>query len=363
MAPSRPSPSSAPSAGGPLRVRGPAELVAAIPVLLGFAPSESLVLVSTGGESGRRLGLTLRADLPPPELSEAVCAAAASNLLVGSPVGAVVVVVGGGPASGAGPLRRDVAEAAVAALEERGVAVHTAVWAERCAAASRWRCYDLCDCSGLLADPATTPLAAAAVAAGKVLRGGREELERLVAPVDAEVLRRREGRLERAVDELSSLPDPAAALDPQAQLAVVETAIAEQASGRLVLDDARVVALAAALAVPAVRDAALLACAGPRAAAAEQLWAALARETPDPEAAEPAALLAASALLRGDGALANVALERAEAAWPAHRLTRILIDAAQLGVSPERFRAWLGTTSGSARRRRGARSRRRVRRR
>ena len=63
---------------------------------------------------------------------------------------------------------------------------------------------------------------------------------------------------------------------------------------------------------------------GPAAAAAEQLWAALVRELPDPEAAEPAALLAVSALLRGDGALANVALDRAEQAWPGHRLTRLL---------------------------------------
>jgi hypothetical protein len=322
------------------------------------------VLVSTRGKSGRRLGLTLRADLPPPEATTVVCAAAASNLLVGSPVGAAVVVVGGGPATGAGPPRRDVAEALVIALEARGVAVHTAVWAERCATDSPWRCYDPCGCSGQLPDPTTTPFAAAAVAEGKVLRGAREELERLVAPVDSEVMRRRDALLERAVEGFSSLPDPAAALHPQAQLAVVETAIADQASGQLVLDDARVVALATALAVPTVRDAALLACLGPRATAAEQLWAALARETPDPEAAEPAALLAASALVRGDGALANVALDRAAAAWPTHRLTGILAEAAQACVSPEQVRAWLrGASRTSGHRRRVARSRRRGRRR
>jgi hypothetical protein len=80
---------------------------------------------------------------------------------------------------------------------------------------------------------------------------------------------------------------------------------------------------------------------GPRPAAAEQLWAALARETPDPEAAEPAALLAVSALLRGDGALANVALDRAERAWPGHRLTRLLRVAAEGGLRPSEVRAWL----------------------
>ena len=46
-----------------VRVREPGELVAAVPVLLGFHPHESLVLVATGGETGRRLGLTLRVDL------------------------------------------------------------------------------------------------------------------------------------------------------------------------------------------------------------------------------------------------------------------------------------------------------------
>ena len=56
-----------------------------------------------------------------------------------------------------------------------------------------------------------------------------------------------------------------------------------------------------------VSDAALARCAAPEAGldGAEHLWAALVRETPDPEAAEPAALLAACALLRGDGALAG----------------------------------------------------------
>ena len=107
------------------------------------------------------------------------------------------------------------------------------------------------------------------------------------------------------------------------------------------LDDERVLALVRALRLPVVRDAAIASCTGSRPAAAEALWAALARETPDPEAAEPAALLALSALLRGDGALANVALDRAEAAWPAHRLTAILRGLAQAGARPDELRACL----------------------
>ena len=70
----------------------------------------------------------------------------------------------------------------------------------------------------------------------------------------------------------------------------------------------------------------------------ERVWAALVREMPDPEAAEPAALLAACALLRGDGALAGIALYRAEQAWPGHRLTGLLRAVWAAGMPPERVR-------------------------
>ena len=107
------------------------------------------------------------------------------------------------------------------------------------------------------------------------------------------------------------------------------------------LDDERVVALTRALQIPVVRDAAVAACVGSRPATAAALYAAMARGTPDPEAAEPAALLALTALLQGDGALANVALERAEAAWPGHHLTQTLRGLAVAGIHPCKLRACL----------------------
>jgi hypothetical protein len=107
------------------------------------------------------------------------------------------------------------------------------------------------------------------------------------------------------------------------------------------LNDQRVVALTRALQIPVVRDAAVAACVGSRPAAAAALWAAMARGTPDPEAAAPAALLALTALLQGDGALANVALERAGAAWPGHHLTETLRGLAAAGIHPSELRACL----------------------
>jgi hypothetical protein len=337
----------------PLRIRDPGDLVAAVPVLIGFHPRESLVLVATGGASGRRVGLTLRIDLPPPDHTAEVCERVAGSLLAGSPAGAAVIVVAQGPGGSSAPARPDVAAAAVAALEERGVDVHTVTWAAGTAAGGRWACYEPCGCSGRLPDPACTDMAVAAVAAGHVVYAGRDELEGLVAPTDTVRLNRRQRLLARAADRMRAGGEPSGPGRTAERLAghraVADAAIADAAAGRLELDDDRVVALAGALDEPAVRDALVLRCAGPRPGGTEQLWAALARETPDPHAAQPAALLAVSALLRGDGALANVALDRAEQAWPGHRLTTILRMAADAGIPPDRFRAMVlgGSTLGT----------------
>ncbi|MBN9098981.1 MAG: DUF4192 domain-containing protein [Pseudonocardia sp.] len=314
----------------PLRIGEPAELVAALPYLLGFHPRESLVLVATGGSSGRRLGLTVRVDLPPPDDVGAVAEAVVASLMLDDPAGAAVVVL----SAGADPPARALVDHVVDHLGSRGLDVHTVMWAESATAGARWSCFDdpAC-CGGLVPDPAATAFAAAAVARGAVARADRADLEHQVAAADGARLARREAMI---VDDAAVLPDRTAAL------AAVDAALRDAAAGRLVLDDEQVVALAAALSDVRVRDAAMLRGAGPMAAAAEHLWAALCRETPDPEAAEPAALLAVSALLRGDGALAHVALDRAERAWPGHRLTGLLRQVADAGIRPGVFRDCIG---------------------
>ena len=352
-----------------VRVNTPTDLIAALPYLLGFHPRESLVLVATRGRTGGSLGLTLRVDLPPPRYRRAVADAAAGNLMLDSPEGAAVIVV----AAGSGPPARPLVDRVVAELERRYVTVHTVIWAESTVGGARWSCYDPCGCGGELPDPATTAAVASAVAGGQVALADRDELERLVAPADAAAIRRREKLLVAAHDRAASAPGPVPddldtagpsidaegslagpSIDAEGSLAgpsidtavgVVDAAIADAADGRLVLDDDRVVVLALALADPLVRDTVMARCAGGSdriAAAAEQLWAALAREMPDPEAAEPASLLAVSAMLRGHGALATIALDRAEQAWPGHRLTGLLRQATDAGMRPAAFRECLG---------------------
>lgn len=386
-----------------MRVRDQGELVALVPVLIGFHPTESLVLVATGGRSGRRLGLTVRVDLPAPEHVAAVAETAVRSILLDAPVGAAVIILA--DRCGTGPPHSGLADLVVHGLEGHGVDVHTVLWAASTAAGAAWACYDPCGCTGVLPDCSATPLAAAAVVGGQMVHSERADLVRMIAPADAARIRRREALLIRAVDEVlagsphgglgaafggtavpgtaprgavlgrgspdGTSPDGTSPDGPLLDgtvvdgtvldgIALIDRAIADAGAGRLILNDARVVALAGALADPGVRDAAMVRCAGPEAPAAEHLWTALVRETPDPEAAEPAALLAVSALLRGDGALANVALDRAERAWPGHRLTGILRAVADAGTRPEKMRmclrhgadAALDATARSRRRRR-----------
>lgn len=360
-----------PALSRPVTVADPAGLVAAVPVLLGFRPRESLVVIALGGPSGRRVGLTLRADLPPPDdpgggAVRAVAARLAGHLTLDEPDAAAVVLFGGGSGPGGpGPGAAAAARCTCDALEAVGIEVRTVLWAAAAERGAPWACLGRCGCSGTLPDPSATATAAAAAGAGQVLYRDRAELERLVAAGDPARIRRREALLRRSVarrlDRLGALAEPGpgvrAGPDP---FEVLETALRDAAAGNLALSDERVLALADALAGPGVRDAVLRRCVGdadgsgsgapPVRAAAETLWAALCRELPDPEAAEPAALLAVCALLRGDGALANVALDRAERSWPGHRLTRLVRAVASAGLRPSLVReAIIGRAVGAGR--------------
>lgn len=326
-------------------VSDPGELIAATPVLLGFPPRSSLVAMALGGASGARLGLTLRIDLPPPEHIAPAAESVVQGILLDDPQRVVVLVIA--PGGDAGPPATELVERVVAGLESRAVEVPLALWAESTAGGSPWWCYDACACVGVVPAPEETPLVVAVLAEGRVVRGDRAELERLVAPADEGRIRRREAMLVAAIDAeaatASAIDDPVD--DVISAIAVLDASLdaAAEAGADVgpTLDDDRVLALVRALGIPKVRDVAIAACTGSRPVAAEALWTALARETPDPEAAEPAALLALSALLRGDGALANVALDRAEAAWPGHGLTATLRDLARAGTRPSELRACL----------------------
>ena len=61
---------------------------------------------------------------------------------------------------------------------------------------------------------------------------------------------------------------------------------------------------------------------------------AVARSTPDVDAAQICAVLALTAYARGDGALAQVAIDRCLTGAPGHKLARLMLGAMTAGMPP-----------------------------
>jgi Domain of unknown function (DUF4192) len=93
-----------------------------------------------------------------------------------------------------------------------------------------------------------------------------------------------------------------------------------------------------------VRDRALGLALGVDASAAEVLWTECTRRAPKPLDAAPATLLAVSAWLRGDGAMANVALERALTSDPGYALAALLAQGLAACLPPAQLRTMVRAT-------------------
>lgn len=324
-----------------IKLSNPAELVSALPYLVGFYPRDSMVVVCLQGPRPR-IGLAVRADLPPAGYEDELAQSLIGPVLARYPVGVMLVVVGGGrPHPVLGLPGAALVSAVARAFDEHGVVTMQTLWAESLDRNATWSCFEGC-CGGRLPDPAASKVAAAITAAGLVTFADREELERLVAPDDDQVLARRGALLDAAVGEL----DRELSEDPDGvtrrHLTLVLDAVDASERGELPVADDQIVRLALALADRPVRDWCLRLCrsgeadpdTGCRAAAAERLWLALTRATPAPELAGPATLAAFTAYLRGNGALAGMALERALQAWPGHDLAALLSVALETGMPP-----------------------------
>jgi hypothetical protein len=122
----------------------------------------------------------------------------------------------------------------------------------------------------------------------------------------------------------------------------VTEAVARLGPGtRVRLADGEVARVAWGLRDTVVRDRAVGLALGDDARAAEQLWTECVRRMPPPLDAAPATLLALSTWLRGDGATAGLAIQRARDGDPAYPLARMLEEALDTGVPPEQLRSWL----------------------
>jgi hypothetical protein len=113
----------------------------------------------------------------------------------------------------------------------------------------------------------------------------------------------------------------------------VQDALAATYQGRQLSDD-DLTRLAAAMRDLEIRDDAWARMTPDKASEHQALWTAAVRRLPDEAVAAPATLLAWTAWQQGNGALANIALDRALAAQPGYSMATLIDQAVSAGIDP-----------------------------
>ena len=342
------------SAPAVARLSGPGEILAVLPSLCGFPPQESLVLLSLRGPRSR-LGLTARVDLPDPPAGPALAALCADRMAADGARQVVVVVL-----SEHGR-RADLVDAVRDALEQRDVGVLEALHVS----AGRWSSYtcasSCCPAEGTpvpTAPPVLGLVRAEQVATGRVVLPSRDDLVRSLAPPVLLAATAAAQHLDQARQAwLRSRAEHGAVAARRSTLDHVQALLDRVGAGApvgpvdaavLTVGLADVQARDAVATLVLTRDEELL-----------SVLVQVARQVVAPDDAPVCALLAWVAYARGEGALANVALDRALAARPDHSLALLLRSALDAGVHPDEVRALARDTAQVLRRRRGSRRARR----
>ena len=313
-----------------LRLSSPAELIAAVPHLLGFTPQASLVLVAVGPQEGRVL-FTFRYDLPdPPDPTEAATIVEHAIGVLSRQQVTVAVVIGYGP----GPLVTPIADAVCQAAPGAGVALHDVLrvhegrfWSYIC------RDPSCCPAEGVPVG-ADDPVARALAAVGPPVLPDRAALAATLAPVtgpDAEAMARSTRRALRDAVRLAETEGPRA-LD-RAGLSAVQAAVAACRNGRPV-SRSRNAWLSVLLTRLPVRDDAWARMDPAHRDAHSRLWTGLVRRAQPGYVAAPASLLAFTAWQSGNGALANIAVDRALADTPGYSMAGLIRQAVEAGLPP-----------------------------
>lgn len=314
------------------RLTTPGEIVATVPLLCGYPPTDSVVVLSLRGPR-HRLGLTIRLDLPLPGLAEQAAEALAERVAHDGGRSAVVVVY-------AAARQEALAAAVAAACATRGIEVSESLHV----AAGRWTSYT-CDRRCCPAEGSPVPNAPGLVEAqsaleGRAVLGSRAELVRSLAAADEPLHR---ARVEQAGERWLALRQAeGVAAARRSALAAARLLLARVADGGTADDDGAA-ALAVALHDVHVRDE-VATWGSSSADALLSLVEQVARRTPSPHDAPVCTVLAWTAYAKGDGGRANVALDRALATDPAYSLALLLRQALDGGLPPEQVRRTMSAT-------------------
>lgn len=362
----------------PIRVSGPAGLLAVVPTMLGFHPSNSLVLMCLSG-GRRRVGPVARVDLPPGH-DRPLAARLTSHALNHADE---VVVISYQRTRRRPPLLDDLlGELARAGVEVMDAMVVRGGRARPALNAAMERAHQGIPVPDS-ADPQVSALAAAGALAGRGVLADREQLRRSIAGPTGDRLRVAQGCInEAACGRLPADPGTTGLIPPeppptgraqprrlagaapgalqpgapapmttapnpvtaayQLSLAPVPADVAgllELAFAQLSAGGEVEVEVAAALAVSMtdvlIRDAVLTQAL----AELDRPWLPMliccATWTPGPLAPPLCSVLAMVAYRHGDGALAQVAVDRCLLAEPEHGLAQLMIAIMAAGIHPD----------------------------
>lgn len=292
-----------------LKARSPEDVLAAVPVVLGFEPRDSVVMLTFGGVET----FHARVDLPPPsEVDEAV-----EQLLDPArrhQVSRVLFVV----YADDGPAARTVVRRLRRAFPRCGIDVVEVLRAH----GGRWFAPGRSGVPlhGVPYDVGDHPFRAQAVVEGIVVHGSRAELEALLRPVPEEVARV-VAALRRAA--------------PSAPGEIAELVDARLEAGRF--SDAELARALLGLASVRGRDAAWAQITRETAPGHVRLWTDAVQRAPEELVAGPAAVLGLAAWLAGQGALAWCAVDRCQAVDPDNSLAELVAEVLARAVPPS---AW-----------------------
>ncbi|WP_162599821.1 DUF4192 domain-containing protein [Nocardioides solisilvae] len=291
-----------------LVARTPEDLLACVPLALGFVPEQSVVMIGLGRRSVPHARVDLGAPEDLPEVCEALVAPAVQHgaeevaLSVWGDLDAAVRPAGG--------LRR--------AFEAAGIPVPVVLAHDGTA----WAVLD-----PPARGPATPfdvlahPFVTEAVVAGRVVHRSRRALARTLAPDPARVEATARALLMRGRQ-----------VPPPRRVRQVATTVL---AGGGVPGPGDVALLVAAAGSPPLRDALWHDLSADEARRQVDLWLAVVRATPAALRAAPAAVLAACAWRAGDGALAWCAVDLARAAPGECPLTEVVAHLLATAAAPD----------------------------
>lgn len=323
-------PAGAPDPRRVLRVRSPEDLLAAVPVALGFVPQNSVVMLSLGPAGGPHARVDLDAGGGEDHLD--ALASTLLNVVRHHRVTRVALVVYGPLAEAGRSLARLLDRMTSAQADAPDVVAAVA------ADGAQWRGWASPSSGGAHGmsrprdyDTRSHRFAAEAVLAGQVVHGSRADLSGSIEPspvLVAEVARHG--------------PDAAPACEPVELTALLRHAT----TGERTLTPRQVAVVRRSVATPEGRDASWSWVQRSEVQAHVDLWSHVVRTCDRGDAAAEASVLAFHAWLAGDGALAWCALDRSSEGGPATSLGLLVGELLERAVSPRGWAAFTASTTG-----------------